>query len=94
MGLFFFTPGTAGQSGTCTWMLVEDCARGIASAVTCPAAKNETITLAGDSMTYEEMLRVACPQLGRVSPFVALPLPIVRLAIALLGPILRPGNVQ
>jgi nucleoside-diphosphate-sugar epimerase len=68
---------------------VDDVVSGIVLATESKKASKQTYILAGDSMTYKELISVINTQCGRIEPLLTLPFSLTKPALASLAPVLR-----
>jgi len=73
---------------------IDDVVRGIMCAI--PNSKDTLghtyIICPDNSKTYSEAITFACHKLNRISPFIKLPIPVIRVITQLVGPLLNLGK--
>jgi len=90
-GLFFFTPGDG--KAKLMFTHVDDAVQAAALALTVPAALNNTFIICPDDvLSYHEWIVLLTGELRRTPPLFCLPMPVVKLAISLLGPLFNLGK--
>eukprot|EP00026_Physarum_polycephalum_P008804 Phypoly_transcript_08905.p1 GENE.Phypoly_transcript_08905~~Phypoly_transcript_08905.p1 ORF type:complete len:369 (-),score=40.47 Phypoly_transcript_08905:281-1387(-) len=90
-GLFFFVPK---GDGKIMFIHIDDAVRGIMCTI--PERKNilgNTYIISPDNCkTYSEAITFACQKLHRISPFMKLPIPVIRVITQFIGPVLNLGK--
>lgn len=84
-GFFFFLPNADGK--VCFTHL-SDIVKGIELSIENKEARNEIIILSSNPLSYQDIIKISAKELGRMDPLIKLPLPIVKMTVGLLKPIL------
>lgn len=68
---------------------VDDIVSGIVLALETKTASRQTYILSGDSMPYSDIISTVNQACGRAPPLFTIPLPVAKILMALLAPVLR-----
>jgi len=91
MGLFFFVPANANYCIMYTH--VSDVVDGLLLCMLTPRANGNTYILCADkALTTRQWVELFCSKLGRIKPFITLPVPLVKAVLKLLGPLFNIGR--
>lgn len=89
-GLFFFVPGSdAVPSALVCYTHISDVVKGISLTIGNPKAYGQTYFLCSNPMTYEQLIRRSCTELGRIQPFMRIPFGVTRAVIAATAPLFK-----